>query len=287
MRRLRNVGEGQPLAPRLPPPPTVASWFDREQSKRLPFTHDHVVPAGQLDRLRLPPTWGERGRRALMIVVTAMMLSALPALAQQLDAGTIERQRRVVLDAAERGDISTIHRVVTAGGNVNVRDDLGRTPLHLAVAADKLDAFKVLLAEGADINAVAHDLDTPWLLAGARGRTEMLRLMIPKGPDFSKRNRYGGNALIPACHYGHVETVKLLLTTKIDIDHINSLGWTCLLEAVILGDGGAKHQEIIRLMLKAGANPNIADKKGDTPLSHARARGFTQVIAILDAAGAR
>jgi ankyrin repeat protein len=199
----------------------------------------------------------------------------------------VERQRRVMLEAAERGDVSTITRVLMAGGGVRVRDDVGRTPLHLAIEANRLEAFKLLLTEGADINAVANDLDTPWLLAGARGRTDMLRLMIPKGPDFTRRNRYGGNALIPACHYGHVDTVKLLLTTKIDIDHINSLGWTCLLEAVILGEGGAKHQEIIRLMLKAGANPNIADKKGDTPLAHARARGFTQIIAILDGAGAR
>lgn len=226
-------------------------------------------------------------RMSCFAAFLTLLTSVIPALAQQPDAGTIERQRRVMLEAADRGDVSTINRTMMAGGSVHVRDDLGRTPLHLAVAADKLEAFKLLLAEGADINVVAHDLDTPWLLAGARGRTDMLRLMIPKGPDLSKRNRYGGNALIPACHHGHVETVKLLLTTKIAVDHINSLGWTCLLEAVILSDGGAKHQEIIRLVLKAGANPNIADKKGDTALSHARARGFTQIIAILDAAGAR
>ena len=206
---------------------------------------------------------------------------------QVRDPGTIERQRRTMLDAAERGDVSTINRVVTAGGSVNVKDDLARTPLHLAVAADKLDAFKLLLTEGADINAVAHDLDTPWLLAGARGRTEMLRLMLPKGPDLSKRNRYGGNALIPACHHGHVETVKLLLGTRIDVNHVNDLGWTCLLEAVILGDGGPRHQEIVRAVLKAGADANIADRKGDTPLSHARAKGQTQIIAILEAVGAR
>jgi uncharacterized protein len=223
-----------------------------------------------------------------LLAVLCVFVACMPQIhAQQPDAGTVERQRRVMLEAAERGDVSTINRVMTAGGSVQVRDDVGRTPLHLAIEANRLDVFKLLLAEGADINAIANDLDTPWLLAGARGRTDMLRLMIPKGPDLLKRNRYGGNALIPACHYGHVETVKLLLGTKIDVDHINSLGWTCLLETVILGEGGAKHQEIVRLVLKAGANPNIADKKGDTALSHARARGFTQIIAILEAAGAR
>jgi hypothetical protein len=60
----------------------------------------------------------------------------------------------------------------------------------------------------------------------------------PPAPTWQSTNRYGGTALIPACHYGHVETVRLLLGTAIDVDHVNNLGWTALLEAVILGDGG-------------------------------------------------
>ena len=228
-----------------------------------------------------------RGRLCLLLALFVVFGVAMPTHAQHLDPGSIERQRRAMLEAAEKGDVSSINRVLMAGGSVNVKDDLARTPLHLAVAADRLDTVKLLLDEGADINAVAHDLDTPWLLAGARGRTEMLRLMQPKNPDFTKRNRYGGNALIPACHYGHVETVKFLLGTRIDVNQVNDLGWTCLLEAVILGDGGPRHQEIVRSVLKAGANPNIADRKGDTPLSHARAKGQTQIIAILEASGGR
>lgn len=130
-------------------------------------------------------------------------------------------------------------------------------------------------------------MDTPWLLAGARGRTEMLRLMIPKGPDYALRNRYGGMALIPACHYGHVETVRLLLTTKIDVNTINNLGWTCLLEIVILGDDGPAHVEITRLVLAAGADPNIADKDGVTPLVHARRGGQPEIATLIAKSGGR
>jgi ankyrin repeat protein len=111
--------------------------------------------------------------------------------------------------------------------------------------------------------------------------------MIPKGPDYSLRNRFGGTALIPACHYGHVETVKLLLTTKIDVNTINNLGWTCLLEIVILGDGGPAHVEITRLVLAAGADPNIADRDGVTPLAHARSKGQSEVAALIAKAGGR
>jgi hypothetical protein len=100
-------------------------------------------------------------------------------------------------------------------------------------------------------------------------------------------NRYGGTALIPACHYGHVATVRELLATKIEVDHVNNLGWTALLEAVTLGDGGAAHTEIVRLLVAAKANPNITDRQGITPFQHAQGRGYREIAAILGRAGGR
>ena len=115
----------------------------------------------------------------------------------------------------------------------------------------------------------------------------MLRRMIPKGPNLALRNRFGGNALIPACERGHVETVKLLLTTAINVNHVNDLGWTCLLEIVILGDGGPRHVEITRLVLAAGANPNIADRDGMSPLAHAKRKGQREIAELIANAGGR
>ena len=111
--------------------------------------------------------------------------------------------------------------------------------------------------------------------------------MIPKGPDFSLRNRFGGNALIPACERAHVETVKLLLTTKIDVNHVNNLGWTCLLEIVILGDGGARHVEVAKLVLAAGADPNIADKDGDRRSLMRGESAKPEIARLIEAAGGR
>jgi ankyrin repeat protein len=158
-------------------------------------------------------------------------------------------------------------------------DSAGRTPLLLAVEANDLPEATRLIAAGANLNAQAANKDTPWLQAGALGRTQMLSAMLDKGGvDYTVRNRYGGNALIPACERGHVATVKLLLErSEIDVDHVNNLGWTCLLEAVILGDGGPAHQEIVALALEHGADVNLADKDGVTPLAHARQRGQTAI----------
>jgi ankyrin repeat protein len=201
------------------------------------------------------------------------------------DSAFTQPSSQAMLQAADRGDAVVLRQLISAGAPVDPVDDSRRTPLLLAVVRDHLDAAKLLIDAGANINAQAANQDSPWLLAGALGRTDMLRHMIPNGPDFSLRNRYGGNALIPACERGHVETVRLLLTTKIDVNHVNNLGWTCLLEIVILGDGGPRHVEIARLVLAAGADPNITDKDGVSPLAHARTKGQREVAALIAGAG--
>jgi len=194
---------------------------------------------------------------------------------------------RDLLVAAERGDVATLKRLIAAGASLHPVDSAKRTPLLIAVEAGQIEAAVLLMEAGASVNAQAANLDTPWLLAGALGRTEMLRHMIPRRPDFAVRNRFGGTALIPACERGHVETVGLLLTTEIDVNHVNNLGWTCLLEIVILGDGGPRHIEITKLVLAAGANPNLADKDGVSPLMHARRKAQHEVARLIAAAGGR
>jgi ankyrin repeat protein len=192
-----------------------------------------------------------------------------------------------LLAAAAAGQAAEVARLIAAGADIEARDSQGRTALLLAVAGNHVAMAKALLAAGASPNAQAANRDTPWLLAGASGRTEIVAAMFPHKPDLTIRNRYGGNALIPACERAHVETVKLLLTSGIDVDHVNDLGWTCLLEIVILGDGGPRHQEVAKLVLAAGANPNLADKDGITPLRHARQRGQNAVAALIEQAGGR
>ncbi|WP_328320632.1 ankyrin repeat domain-containing protein [Streptomyces sp. NBC_00388] len=198
----------------------------------------------------------------------------------------MNEQDRAVLDAAGTGDATAVRAALAAGADREARDAHGRTALLLASLGDHAGAARVLVAEGADPDAQDHRDDSPWLATGVTGSVEMMRVLLAAGPDLELRNRFGGIALIPACERGHVDYVRALLReTDIDVDHVNDLGWTALLEAVILGDGGRAHQEIVGLLITAGATPGLPDGEGVTALHHAEQRGFTRIADLLRAAG--
>lgn len=189
--------------------------------------------------------------------------------------------------AAETGDLEGIVAAVAAGADVDLRDATGRTPLLVATQARQTEAFRALLEAGGDVDLRDDRLDNPFLYAGAEGILDILKLANEAGADPAITNRYGGIALIPASERGHVETVRYLLEeSDVDVDHVNELGWTALLEAILLSDGGPRHQEIVALLIEAGADVDLADKDGVKPLAHARARGQTKTAALLVEAGA-
>jgi len=142
-------------------------------------------------------------------------------------------------------------------------------------------AARRLIDAGADVNASNWMHDSPYLLAGAEGQLQILEMTLAHGADLKSTNRYGGTALIPACERGHVEVVARLLAAGVAPDHVNSLGWTGLLEAILLSDGGPRHQAIVQLLIDAGADVNLADRQGVTPLQHARERGQQRIVELL------
>ncbi|WP_407566298.1 ankyrin repeat domain-containing protein [Streptomyces sp. 184] len=190
-----------------------------------------------------------------------------------------------MLDAAERGDADAVRAALAVGARPEARDAHRRTPLLLAALGDHVAAARPLVAAGADPDAQDDRSDSAWLVTGVTGSAEMGRLLMSgdRTPDLTLTNRFGGTSVIPASERGHVGYVRWVTRhTDIDVDHVNDLGWTALLEAVILGDGGRDHREIVALLLAADADPDIADKDGVTPLRHARNRGFTEIADLLE-----
>ena len=100
-------------------------------------------------------------------------------------------------------------------------------------------------------------------------------------------SRYDGTALIAAAHLGHDGVVRQLIAEGAPLDHVNNLHWTAMIEAIVLGQGGARHQAVIQALLTAGASTRLTDREGNTPLALAKARGFAAMVDMLEKEGIR
>lgn len=244
----------------------------------------------------------ERGKDALLLTgliaftlalagCGAAVDSVLPGSEQQASLTVnmeMKKLNQSLLAAVQQGDQDAILRLLAEGADINATDETGRTSALIAVHTDQLPIFQLLIEQGANINIRDQRLDNPLLYASAAGKLDFVQAAIAAGADTTITNRFGGTALIPAADRGHVAIVEELLThSDVNIDHVNRLGWTALLEAVILGDGGERHQQIVRLLIEHGTDVNLADHDGVTPLQHAKNRGFQEMVEALTQAGAK
>jgi uncharacterized protein len=214
--------------------------------------------------------------------------TATPIPSPTLPAGQLAALGAQLITAAERGDTAAVLRLLAQGAPVNGRDARGRTAVMAATHANRPETVQALLKAGADVNLQDNLQDNPFLYAGAEGLLEILKLTIDTGANPRITNRFSGTALIPASEHGHIEVIRELLgRTDVNVNHVNNLGWTALLEAVILGKDETRQAEVVRLLLAAGADVNLPDKDGVTPLAHARRRGFSQIAGLLQNAGGR
>ena len=191
-------------------------------------------------------------------------------------------------EAAAKGDVAEIERLIKEGEKPNIQDSKSRTPLHVAAYMRQPAAVRALLKLGANPNALDIDHYDIVTIAAVRNDTEMLKIALDGGANARNvTSRYDGTALIAAAHLGHIEVVRILIDAKAPLNHVNNLGWTALMEAIVLGNGDAKHTATVKALVEAGADVNIADRQGTTPLQHARRRGYVDMARILENAGAR
>ena len=190
--------------------------------------------------------------------------------------------------AAAAGNVAEIERLLAAGADREARDGNGRTPLHVAVYRKQRDAARLLLAKGANANALDRQRYDVVTIAAVADDVPTLKLVLEGGASAKNvTSPYDGTALIAAAHLGHVEVVQVLIKAGAPLDHVNNLTWTALMESIVLGDGGNRHTETLRALVQAGASVNIPDRAGITPLAHARGRGYKEMAQILEKAGAR
>jgi len=230
-----------------------------------------------------------RLRSAIGCLLSALTLAlALPAIAQNAPTPQELAIYAGLHEAAAKGDAAEIEKLIKEGEKPNIQDSRSRTPLHIAVYMKQHAAARALLALGGNPNALDIDKYDIVTIAAVANDIEMLKIALEGGASAKNiTSRYDGTALIAAAHLGHTEVVKLLIAAKAPLNHVNNLGWTALMESIVLGNGGANHTATLRALVEAGADVNIADRQGITPLQHARRRGYVEMARILENAGAR
>jgi ankyrin repeat protein len=190
--------------------------------------------------------------------------------------------------AAARGDVAAIEQLIKGGADKEAVDARQRTPLHVAAFQKRHDAARALMRLGADPNKLEIDRYDIITIASVANDVPMLKIAIEgEGNPRAITSRYDGTALIAAAHLGHADVVRTLIAARAPLDHVNNLGWTALIESIVLGDGGRNHTDTLRALVEAGANVNLADRNGTTPLGLAKGRGYREMVAILEKAGGK
>ena len=195
---------------------------------------------------------------------------------------------RGLFEAVVKRNMTALEQQLQADPKLDQRDDHGRSALHVAAYFQNHAAMQALVAAGADANALEGDFYDIVTIAAVANDLQTMKLGLKLGCRADNvTSRYDGTALIAAAHLGHVEIVQTLIRADAPLDHVNNLNWTALIESIVLGDGGRRHIATLKALVDAGANVNLADGRGDTPLQLARARGYQSMIDILVAAGAK
>ena len=218
------------------------------------------------------------------ISISLLMLLLLPLSSHAQVAPSVAEITRYsgLHKAAHEGDLDKVVSMIAKGASLEETDGSGRTPLHIAAFASNEDIVETLAKAGSNMNALEHQAYDIITIAVVANDIEVLEVALQNGADPSNvTSPYDGTALIAAAHLGHHEVVKMLIDAGAPLDHINNLGWTALIESVILGNGGKNHQLTAKHLVEAGADKTIADENGETPLQLARYRGYDEMVKIL------
>ena len=204
----------------------------------------------------------------------------------------LESTDRALFEAAERGDISNIERLLIAGAKVNCILEGDGTPLMGAAQSGYLEAVRLLLDRGADPNLAVSGDGNPLILAAREGHADVVKLLLDRHADPNLAVLGDGNPLIMAAREGHADVVALLLDHGADIDKIVPEDENALIQA-----SGEGHLKVVKLLVSRGANVNArawaaktsvrSDGEWRTPLSMAKKGNHEAVIAFLLEVGAR
>lgn len=187
-----------------------------------------------------------------------------------------------LFEAAAAGDQTKLAALINTD-NINVRDKGKRTLILVAAQNKHYELVRWLAEQGADIDAQDNKCFNPFIHGCINNDLTLVKMMVELGTDLTRLTRFGGNGLTPAAEKGYEEIVTYLLeNTDINVNLTNTVGWTALIESIILNDGGPKMQRIVETLLKHDADPRMTDEWGVPPLELAKRKGYHEIATIIE-----
>lgn len=189
--------------------------------------------------------------------------------------------------AAKDNNPSSLRKALNANLPIDCMNSKKQTALMIATIQNAVEPVRMLTKAGANVNAQTDDSTSPLLYASAEGNLEILKLLLETKPTFTTYDKEGNTPLILASKRGYIDVVRELIKTSINVNHVNNFGYTALLETIISNNGNSTYQQIVKLLISGGAQVNLPDKQGMSPLQHAQQKGQKEIVEILTKAGAR
>jgi len=244
--------------------------------------------------------------------ITALAFVFLFGCDYHQDSIYLGRKEAKVLGYVNGGDIEAVKEFLDQGGNVNLQDEPGMTPLHHAVNSDykesHLGMIKLLIERGADANAIDDTHHTPLHMAS---NATIASLLIDAGADVNAKTKREGDILLfsaawgaaqgaPKTHQMYLELTKLLLAKGADVNvklregsmikdekPYHAKSGDTVLHKVARSYSENHASEVCELLIENGAKVNELNVKGQTPLDEALANGRNKTVEILRKHGGR
>ena len=192
---------------------------------------------------------------------------------------TFRRGRTPLHYACMEGHLAIVKLLKKHGADMEQTDNRGGTPMHYAAAAGCLDIIKYFRGLSIDINQAAGDASIPLHAASGQGRLTVVEYLYSLGGDLEQQTRSGMTPL----HYAVLRNQKEVATFLTSVANVDSFidfqadeGSTALHFAASLG-----YQELVEVLLAAGADATITNKKGATPLARAQQKKHDAIVTLL------
>ena len=223
------------------------------------------------------------GRTPLHFSVTGSSPSAAEWLLSERPSllGIEDRRGRTALHFCR--SVATMKLLLQRGTNQNHTDQTGLAPIHQFCLEASLDMVQSFLAYEPDLKLSNNIYGSPLHCAVMKRSRPLSVALLLAGMSVNMQNIQGDTALIVATRFGYLPLLQLLLEHDADIHIQNLLGETALHAAVKFRDPNTKsrHALLVRELLNNGANPDICDKHGRTPLMSASASGEDELVRVL------